>query len=285
MNFCKWNMPVKPDLFEKPWLNFHTFNSLNLLLHFQMGKVILTYSVPSVRDRCLVLLFLTLWTCLGPNFLAHQWHSHRYTRRHLLRPQPLACHLSSIQQLLGWLLLSQQLPPSRQLLCRLPGRLPPRLLAQCPVPAKPRAPLQSRQQPRWPRSLRPQFSPHPWPPLSHHSSSQRLCMPRLLARRWASLSVIFGLRLLDENFPIKNFCHEVAAASWYNPKNELHSIRAIISLGWVAQLVGVLSHTPKSCRFTCPGSMFDPWSGCVQEVTDQFFSPSPSSINISPDEG
>lgn len=210
MRFYKWNIPVKPaDLIKKPWLDFHTFNSSNLLLHFQMGEMILMYSVPSVRDRCLVLLFLTLWTCLGPraaSCLAHQWHSHRCTRHHLLLPQLLACHLSSIRRHLGWLLPSQQLPPSHQLLCRLPGRLPPRLLAQCPVLAKPRAPLRSRQQPRprWPHSLRPQSSPRLWPPLSHRSSNRHLCMPSLLALRWASQSVIFGPTLLDENFPIKN---------------------------------------------------------------------------------
>lgn len=148
-----------------------------------------------------MLLFLTLWTCLGPrpaSCLAHQWHSHRCTRRHLLLPQPLACHLSNIRQRLGWLLLSQQLLPSHRLPSRLLGRLPPRLPAQCPVLAKPRAPLRSRQQPRWPRSLRPQSSPRPWPPLSHRSSSPRLCMPSLLAHRWASQSVAFGLRLRRE---------------------------------------------------------------------------------------
>lgn len=151
-----------------------------------MGEVILTYSIPSVRDRCLVLLFLTPWTCLGPrlaSYLAHQWHNHHCTRRHLLLPQLLACHLSSIRRHLGWLLPSQQLLPSHQLLSRLPGRLPPQLPAQCPVLAKPRAPLQSRQQPRWPRSLRPQSSPHPWLPLSHLSSSRLLCMASLLAHR------------------------------------------------------------------------------------------------------
>lgn len=195
------------DLLKKPWWDFHTFNSSNLLLPFQIGEVILTYSVPSVRDRCLVLLFLTLWTCLGPRpvrCLAHQWHSRHCTRRHLLLPQPLACHLSSIHQHLGWLLPSQQLLPSHQLPFRLPGRLPLQLLAQCPVLVKPRAPLQSRQQPRWPHSLRPQSSPHPWPPLSHRSSSLHLCMPSLLAHRWASQSTIFVLRLFDKNFPIKN---------------------------------------------------------------------------------
>lgn len=183
-----------------------------------MGEIILTYSVPSVRDRCLVLLFLTLWTCLGPrpaSCLAHQWHSHRYTRLHLLLPRPQACRLFSIRRHLGWLLPSQQLPPSHQLLCRLPGRLPPRLPAQCPVPAKPRAPLQSRRQPRprWPHSLRPQSSLRPWPPLSRHSSSRHLCTPSLLAHRWAPRPVVFWPRLLDENLPIKKkFCHEVTAS-------------------------------------------------------------------------
>lgn len=173
-----------------------------------MGEIILTYSVPSVRDRCLVLLFLTLWTCLGlrpASCLVHQWHSHRCTRRHPLLPRPRACRLSSTRRRLGWLLPSQQLPPSHRLLCRLPGRPLPRLPARCPVPARPRAPRRSRQQPRprWPHSLRPQSSPRLWPPLSHHNSSRRLCMPSLPAHRWALRSV-FGWRLIMENFSIKN---------------------------------------------------------------------------------
>lgn len=153
-----------------------------------MGDINLIHSLPSVRVRCLVPLFLTLWTCLGPrpaSCLAHQWPSLHCTRRHPPPLPPWPCRLSSTLQRLGWLLPSPQLPPSRQLLCRLLGRLPPRPPVRCPVLAKPRAPLLCRRRPRWHRSHRPQPGPRLWPPLRHRSSP-RPCTSSPPAHRWDS---------------------------------------------------------------------------------------------------
>ena len=45
----------------------------------------------------------------------------------------------------------------------------------------------------------------------------------------------------------------------------------------VVQLAGASSHKTKSCRFNsqwglCPGCGFSPWSGCMQEAANRFFS-------------
>ena len=75
--------------------------------------------------------------------------------------------------------------------------------------------------------------------------------------------------------------------TWSEILEKSFNIQKIFSCpGWMAQLVGALTHTTKDCRFDSQLGhilrlQFNPQLGYVQEATDQYFSLTLMSLSLS----